>query len=216
MLAIMTGRLVEVDRKAGLVYLAIGGADFGLTFELLVPPSTLSALQHLDAGILVTLETYLDITGAGQGPPFRPRLFGFSTRLDKLFFQRLITVKGVGPAVALEMMSAPTAKIALAIENKDEKFLRTLPKIGASKAKLLIAELSEKVQRFRGDGVPDTGVPEGTPSDPVGQVALAILVKQLDLDEREAAKLIARTRELHPEVDTLDELLQALFEVRAS
>ncbi|HYE78358.1 MAG TPA: helix-hairpin-helix domain-containing protein [bacterium] len=214
MLDTLTGRLAGLDPENGLVYLALGTPEAGFTFELQAPPSTARELQRLDPGTVVTVHTIFEILAQGPVGSLKPRLFAFSSDLDKRFFLKLTTVKGVGASVALEMMSAPTGQIALAIENKDERFLRTLPRIGASKAKLLIAELSEKVQPFRADGDIPAGVPEGMPIDPVGQVAMAILVRQLDLDEREAAQLIARTRELHPDIAELDELLQALFEVR--
>ncbi|MEO7993849.1 MAG: Holliday junction branch migration protein RuvA [bacterium] len=209
MLAALTGQLVGTDPGKGLVWLALGGA----TLELHVPQSTLSELGSRTGDSAITLHTHLEFAPQGAVGALRPRLYGFAHLLDKHFFLKLITVKGVGASIALEMMAVPTTRIAAAIESQDEKFLKTLPKIGGSKAKLLIAELGEKVSAFQGE--PGSGkTSAAAPADPLGQTVQMILVKQLDVDERDAARLIARAREHAPEATAVETLLEAVFAVR--
>lgn len=210
MLTALTGTLVHWDSKAGLVWVALGG----VTLEVHVPQSSLLMLQEAGAGAAATLHTHLEFAPQGPVGALRPRLFGFAHPLDKQFFLKLITVKGVGASVALDMMAAPTAAIAAAIQGRDELYLRKLPRIGASKAKLLIAELSGKVAGFEADGVPAR---PGQAADTLAGTAatvLAILVHQLDLDEREARTLLGKAREAAGEAADVETLLGAAFAAR--
>ena len=84
---------------------------------------------------------------ATQNQP-RPVLIGFTTELDKEFFEKLITVKDVGPLVAARSLSAPVGEIASAIARQDEPYLRRLPGIGPQKAKNIVAQLHGKVAKF--------------------------------------------------------------------
>jgi Holliday junction DNA helicase RuvA len=74
------------------------------------------------------------------------QLFGFSSLAEKKLFLSLISVNGVGPKVALGLLSAAsTDQILLAIENQDAKFLAKLPKIGKKKAEQMILSLRGKL-----------------------------------------------------------------------
>ena len=84
---------------------------------------------------------------ATQNQP-RPVLIGFTSELDKEFFEKLITVKDVGPLVAARALAAPVGEIAAAIARQDEAYLRRLPGIGPQKAKNIVAQLSGKVAKF--------------------------------------------------------------------
>ena len=78
----------------------------------------------------------------------RPVLIGFTSDLDKEFFEKLITVKDIGPMVAARALAAPVAELAAAIARQDEKYLRALPGIGPQKAKNIVAQLQAKVAKF--------------------------------------------------------------------
>ena len=78
----------------------------------------------------------------------RPVLIGFTSDLDKEFFEKLITVKDIGPMVAARALALPVAELAAAIARQDEKFLRGLPGIGPQKAKNIVAQLQAKVAKF--------------------------------------------------------------------
>jgi Holliday junction DNA helicase RuvA len=69
-----------------------------------------------------------------------------SSLAEKKLFLSLISVNGVGPKVALGLLSAAsTDQILLAIENQDAKFLAKLPKIGKKKAEQMILSLRGKL-----------------------------------------------------------------------
>src|SRR2546430_6939780 len=98
----------------------------------------------------------------------RPVLIGFTSDLDREFFEKLITVKDIGPMVAARALVAPVAELAAAIARQDERALRQLPGIGPQKAKNIVAQLQAKVSKFalaREGSVDRTGEgPGGAPA----------------------------------------------------
>lgn len=216
MLVMLTGSLESLDTRAGSLWLGLGSAGSKLVLELHIPASTAQQLSTVAVGGTVTVHTHLEFAPQGPVGALRPRLYGFAHPLDRQFFLRLITVKGVGASVALDMLAAPTASIAAAIQTGDEAFLKKLPRIGASKARLLIAELRGKVAAFEGTSVTAVGSAKVAtlPGDAVSQQVLAILTAQLDLDGREAEALLDKARGAHPEATDLESLLTAVFAVR--
>lgn len=72
-------------------------------------------------------------------------LFGFAN-LDQLkLFEKLITVKGIGPKIALNVLKGDVSSVINAIVNKDEKFLTSFNGIGPKAAKQMILDLSNKI-----------------------------------------------------------------------
>lgn len=214
MLVTLTGTLEHLDPAGGLCWLGLGSATSRMVMELHVPASTAAQVEPHRTDPAITLHTHLEFAPQGPVGALRPRLYGFAHPLDRQFFLKLITVKGVGASVALDMMAVPTATIAAAIQTGDEAFLKKLPRIGASKAKLLIAELKGKVAAFESGGGSTLKAADSAPLDPVGQQVLAILTAQLDVDAREARSLLDRARAAHPEAGEVETLLTAVFAVR--
>src|SRR4029077_4236465 len=77
-----------------------------------------------------------------------PILIGFSNRIEKEFFERFITVSGVGPKAAVKALKPPIPDIAEAIDAGDLPFLKSLPGIGEQRAKEIIAKLQGKMGKF--------------------------------------------------------------------
>ena len=77
------------------------------------------------------------------------QLFGFLTKPEKEFFLQLLKVNGVGPKMALSIMSgARVSQIQDWIENSDAKALSSLPKVGKKTAELIILSLQGKLVRI--------------------------------------------------------------------
>ena len=100
----------------------------GVGYEVFIPPVVQRALADAMAGdgdgadeVLLMVHYH-----ATQNQP-RPVLIGFTSDLDKEFFEKLITVKDVGPLVAARSLAAPVAEIAAAIARQDEAYLRRMP-----------------------------------------------------------------------------------------
>ncbi|OFZ31209.1 MAG: Holliday junction DNA helicase RuvA [Bdellovibrionales bacterium RIFCSPHIGHO2_01_FULL_40_29] len=76
------------------------------------------------------------------------QLFGFLTKPEKEFFLQLLKVNGVGPKMALSIMSgARVSQIQDWIENSDAKALSSLPKVGKKTAEQIILSLQGKLVR---------------------------------------------------------------------
>ncbi|MDA1061149.1 MAG: Holliday junction branch migration protein RuvA [bacterium] len=73
-------------------------------------------------------------------------LYGFKKYEDLLFFKNLISISGVGPRLALDILSVPPAKVKAAILNEDIAYLKEIPGIGPKSAKRIILELKGKIE----------------------------------------------------------------------
>jgi Holliday junction DNA helicase RuvA len=191
----------------------------GVGYEVFLPPVTQRALVDVVPGNgdgAEAAEVVLAIHyHATQNQP-RPVLIGFSSELDKEFFEKLITVKDVGPLVAARALAAPVGEVAAAIARQDEGYLRRLPGIGPQKAKNIVAQLSNKVAKFAlMAGAPAEGASRAParPMDEDGLRAMVfeVLVKQLGHRPSEAAGLIDRALARRPDLRTPEELFEEIY-----
>ena len=92
-------------------------------------------------------------------------LYGFSTPAERDMFETVQTVSGVGPRLALAMLSVMGPdQLATALSSGDSKALTTIPGIGAKSAQRLVLELRDKVGAVRGSGAgPASGSPTTGP-----------------------------------------------------
>src|SRR5947207_2495252 len=123
-----------------------------MLFELLVPAVDATELQA-SLGEELTFHTLFYLQGDASGGSIEPRLIGFLRANDKRFFEKFITVKGIGPKTALRALTVPVGEIAQAIESRDSRFLVQLDGIGKRTAELMVAELAGKVTEFAGGEV---------------------------------------------------------------
>ena len=188
----------------------------GVGYEIFVPPVTQQELVHAkaadgDAADEVALAIHYHAT---QNQP-RPVLIGFTSELDREFFEKLITVKDVGPMVAARSLAAPVGEIAAAIARQDEAYLRRLPGIGPQKAKNIVAQLQAKVAKFalaRPDAAsPEPPAPMAPDEEGLRGMVFEILVKQLGHRPSEAAQLISTALSRRPGVKTPEELFDEIY-----
>ena len=207
MISAITGELnnVEEDR----ISLQVGA----FSCELLVPASDVPLLQA-GIGQAMTFHTTFYIEGDTSGGNLTPRLLGFLRREDKRFFEKFITVKGIGPKKALRALIYPAGEIAQAIESKDTKFLKGLPQIGSRMAELIVAELSGKVAEFATMSSMNRsaiGLPPARPT--VEEDAIAAL---LALGERrpDAEHLLDRAKHANANLKTTNEFVREMLRMR--
>src|SRR5947208_1439046 len=141
MIASLTGELVEVAEDR--IYVRAGA----MVYELLITAADVDILQA-GVGQEMTFHTLFYLQGDASGGNIEPRLIGFLRLQDKKFFEKFITVKGIGPRKALKALALPVGEIAQAIESKNTRFLIELPEIGKRTAEQIVAELSGKVKDF--------------------------------------------------------------------
>jgi Holliday junction DNA helicase RuvA len=150
----------EIDR----VEVLTGG---GVAYELAVPLGTFEALPHV--GDRVALFTYLVVRDDEW------LFYGFAQALERRVFRRILAAKGVGPALALGMLSALTAeRLVRAIREKDVATLQQVPRVGRKKAEQLILDLADKVDDLAGVST-IAGAPR-TPESAAAEDAVRALV----------------------------------------
>ena len=189
----------------------------GLGYEVFLPPIAQRQIEHVTAGpgekgSELELVIYYHAT---RDQP-RPVLIGFTSDLDKEFFEKLITVKDIGPMVAARALAMPVGELAAAIARQDEKFLRGLPGIGPQKAKNIVAQLQNKVAKFAlaRDGVPTEPIaaaPAPVDADGLRELVWEIMVKQLGHRPSEASQLITDALRRRPSIMSPEELFDEIY-----
>src|SRR3954466_12414841 len=134
--------------------------DGGVAYELAVPLNAYEALPK--PGERCAVHTYLVVKEDGW------QLFGFTTPHERRVFQKVLGAKGVGPALALGLLSTLTAeRLVRAIREKDIATLQSVPRVGRKKAEQLILDLADKLDELQVDtGAGPTGPrPAGSNSE---------------------------------------------------
>lgn len=143
MIAQVTGQLMSRDLDR--VEIMTSG---GVGYELLIPLGVYEKLPKI--GDEIALHTHLVVKEDGW------QLFGFATTFERRVFQRVLNAKGVGPALALGLLSTLTAeRLVRALREKDLPTLQSVPRVGRKKAEQLILDLADKLDdlQISGGGV---------------------------------------------------------------
>ena len=139
--------VLEEKKDLG-VLVNVHGVGYGLSCSQFT-------LEELPAtGEKVRMLVYHHITDSDQ------RLFGFNSTAEKILFEQLITVKGVGPKLGVTILSGmPINELMSAIINGQAGILSKIPGIGKKSAERIILELREKVadSSARGEGIEGGG-----------------------------------------------------------
>jgi Holliday junction DNA helicase RuvA len=209
MISALTGELRRVDEDR--VHLQVGP----VALELLVPAVDLEDLRDR-AGETLTFHTLLYLQGDASGGNIEPRLIGFLRIQDKRFFEKFITVKGIGPKTALRALTVPVGEIAEAIESKDARFLVQLDGIGKRTAELIVAELSGKVAAFAGEtvGARSPGAPTGSQRRSAIEADAIDTLVQLGERRADAEHLLDRLKQSSDKLTTTDALVREMLRLR--
>jgi Holliday junction DNA helicase RuvA len=130
-IARLRGRAVA--RRGDSVVLEVGGVGY-------LVAATRAALRRCEVGGEVTLETYTHVREDAL------QLYGFAEDAERELFELLLGVSGVGPKVALAIVSgSPPAELRRAIALEDTTRFEAIPGIGRKTAQRVVMELKEKV-----------------------------------------------------------------------
>lgn len=172
MISQVSGRLATRDVER--VEITTGG---GVTYEVAIPLGTFEALPP--RGEPVTLFTHLVVRDDEWS------LYGFGSARERAVFRRLLAATGVGPALALGMLSRFNAdRLVRAIREKDVETLQSVPRVGRKKAQQLVLDLADKLD----DLIPEDA-PGAAPSTPGADHAVRALVS-LGVTAPEAEKAV--------------------------
>ena len=161
MISRIRGTLVRRDLNS--IEVMTGG---GVAYELLIPLTVYERLPR--EGAEVELRTYHVVREDAQ------ELFGFIDANERTLFGRLLTASGVGPRLALNMLSTmPPERLVAAITMKDMPTLKRIPGLGAKKAERLVLELADRLDDvILGGGV--APAPEGTTAEEAVHALVAL------------------------------------------
>jgi len=159
MIAYLRGTLIEKSTES--VILDVNGVGYRIGLSR-------HTLQRIsDSGDeSITLFIHHHITEVGQS------LFGFLSRDDQGLFEELITVKSIGPKLALGILSGMnTSDLMDAIIRQDAVALARVPGIGKKTAERIILELRDRIDKKSND----ISVPSGLPGADLAREAIAAL-----------------------------------------
>ena len=132
MIAALRGRLLE--KQPARLIVDVGGVGY----DVQVPLSTYGGVGDIGADIVLRIHTHVREEQIA--------LFGFLTPLEQQIFERLISVNGIGPKVALAVLSgiAPGDLVA-AVQGNEPARLTTIPGIGRKTAERIVLELRDRL-----------------------------------------------------------------------
>ncbi|HEX5854044.1 MAG TPA: Holliday junction branch migration protein RuvA [Thermoanaerobaculia bacterium] len=189
MIARLSGTVL--DLRTDRLVLDVGGVGY----DLAIPLGTFSALPPAGEKAVLHVHTHVREDAI--------LLFGFATPQEKYVFERLISVSGIGPKVALTVLSGlPLPDLVRAIATQNARVLATIPGVGKKLAERLGLELKEKLAGFgAGAGAPSGGKASAV-EDAIG--ALENLGYKLAQAEQAVEKAVRDVG-----VDDLNKILQA-------
>jgi Holliday junction DNA helicase RuvA len=124
-------------------------------------------------------------------------LFGFADTREKKLFEKLLTISGIGPKLAITVLSGISAeRLVVAIRGGDHGTLTKIPGIGKKTAERVVVELKDKLDDLAVAPVTSAG---GVHFGPAGEDALSALVN-LGYARATAQKAVESMVEKHPEL----------------
>jgi Holliday junction DNA helicase RuvA len=175
MIGSLRGKLI--DKRPNLVLLDVGGVGY----QVIIPLSTFTSLGAMHAETTLLIHTHVREDQLA--------LYGFYTAREKQCFELLISASGVGPSLALKILSGMSLdELVPAIRKGDLAQLVRIPGVGRKTAERMVVELRDKLAAV---DVPEVGKP-ATRSQLESDVASALV--NLGYDESETEKAIAQSR----------------------
>lgn len=196
MIAMLTGRIAH--KSPDHIILDVHGVGY----RVMIPFSTYYELP--EEGGEATLQIHTSVREDAI------LLYGFRTRLEKSFFQLLISVSGVGPKLARDILSnIQPAPLAQALVQSDIQKLSSIPGIGKKTAERLILELKEKIGKLDMASVP-AAVPRNIPGEELVEDVVSALLN-LGYKEPQVRKVLGSLDASRSE--SLEDLLKQALKV---
>jgi Holliday junction DNA helicase RuvA len=197
----MIGRLIGVllEKQPPAILLDVQGVGY----ELEASMSTFYQLP--ECGENITLHTHLVVREDAQ------LLYGFYLLSERQMFRNLIKISGVGPKLALTILSGMSAEeFSSCILEGDSKALTRLPGVGKKTAERLVIELKDRLEKGNGSKLPGTdSVPAKVErqAHPVNDAVSALI--SLGYKAQQASQMV---RELDVEDKSTEEIIRAALQ----
>ena len=192
MIGQIEGTIIEKNPPEILVEVA------GITYEILVPMSTLYQLP--ESGEVVRLHTHFSVREDAQ------ILYGFFDAETKKMFRSLVRVNGVGPKMALGILSGMSVEdFVQAVRNNDSEAMVRMPGIGKKTAERLMIEMRDKMIEWGSDDV-GSDLSSQTKSSFTKDAEIAMI--NLGYKPQQAARAIAQALKVNPEINDSEEVIR--------
>ena len=196
MIAYVRGTLVEKEPTRAVIEAG------GVGYELLVPLSTYEKLPR--TGSEAKLLAYHCVREDDE------ILFGFWAEDEKAMFVKLTSVSGVGPKIALAILSGSSiAELSMSIAGGDFKRISAIKGVGKKTAEKICVELKDKVSEFAFVGSGDRNV-----AAPIAKDAVAAL-RALGFNEETSSKMVADVLAKHADVESVETVIKLALGSRA-
>ena len=177
--------------------------------EVLIPEFTRRQLQS-ELGQQISLHTIEYLEGNPMQGRMTPRLIGFTSEVEREFFELFCSVDGIGVRKALRAMVRPVKDVATAIEEQDSKGLSTLPGIGPAMAERIITKLRRKVPKFALMVTREKAAKADVEPDVVSETYEVL--RQLGHSESDARRLLDAALAAKKQCKDVQSLLQAIYQ----
>jgi Holliday junction DNA helicase RuvA len=194
MIGSLEGKLIEKTPEAALIDVG------GIGYEVRVPLSTFLELPDEGKTIRFRIHTHV------REDQFQ--LYGFLTREERTGFRLLLGISGVGPRLALAILSGlPVPRLVQAIRREDVAAFRGIPGVGTKTAQRILVDLRDKVDHFETADLPVLG-------DGTGEATVSALLN-LGYSRPQAEKAVRIALEQLPDGSALEELIREALRVAA-
>ena len=197
MIAYVKGTLAEKSPTRVVV------EAFGVGYEMLVPLSTYDRLPRVgDETKLLAAHCVREDDEI---------LFGFATEDEREMFGKLTGVSGVGPKIALAILSGLTlADLSLAIASGEAKRISAVKGVGKKTAEKICVELKDKVNAFEA-----MSSASGTPRSKAFLRDAVLALAALGYGEENASKMVSQVVSGHPEAEDTETVIRLALAGRA-
>jgi len=171
----------------------------GVGYSVQIPLSTYYELSDASHDVSLYVHTHVREDAL--------QLYGFATRGERTAFEQLIAISGVGPRMALGILSGIGAdELRLAVFSEDRARLQKIPGVGRKTAERVLLELRDKLEPPQADGKAAV-LPAGDPGGGLRQDATSALVN-LGYSNDGADRAVAQALERLGDGATLESLLR--------
>ena len=195
MIAFVAGKLAQKKPTLALVNVQ------GIGYQVFIPTSTYEKLP--EKGADVQLHTYLYVREDAL------LLYGFASVPEKVLFERMIAVSGIGPKLALAALSAmPPAELRSMVMEGNTGMLTKIPGVGRKMAERMVVELRDPFSKLdAAEGGMLTGTADGDAKATARADALAAL-EALGLSRAAAERNLRKVLRANPGIQSAEELIR--------
>jgi Holliday junction DNA helicase RuvA len=195
MIGQLRGRLA--DKRPNQVLVDVSGVGY----VVLVPLSTYASLGDLHTEVTLLIHTHVREDALA--------LYGFLSSREKHFFEMLLSASGVGPSLALKILSGMSVEeLVPAIRNSDLARLTKIPGVGRKTAERMVVELKDKLEAVTVE------VERPAASSPAGiEADVASALVNLGYEQRAAETAVAEAKREAGSGANFEKMLRAALQI---